>query len=82
MKVTSVVSRRAQNSRNSSSTRWNAACEYSTRSILFTHTSRCLIPSSEAMNAWRLVCSTTPWRASIRITARSAVDAPVTMLRV
>src|SRR3954454_6338447 len=40
------------------------------------------MPSSEAMNAWRFVCSTTPWRASTRTMARSAVDAPVTMLRV
>ena len=40
------------------------------------------MPSSEAMNAWRLDCSTTPLRASTRITARSAVEAPVTMLRV
>ena len=34
------------------------------------------------MNAWRLDCSTTPWRASISTIATSAVDAPVTMLRV
>src|SRR5438128_2141952 len=34
------------------------------------------------MYACRRVCSTTPFRASTRITARSAVDAPVTMLRV
>jgi hypothetical protein len=32
--------------------------------------------SSEAMNAWRRVCSTTPLRASIRMMARFAVDAP------
>ena len=38
--------------------------------------------SSEAMKAWRLDCSTTPWRASISTIATSAVDAPVTMLRV
>ena len=40
------------------------------------------MPSSEAMNAWRRVCSTTPLRASTRTIARSAVEAPVTMLRV
>ena len=38
--------------------------------------------SSEAMKAWRRDCSSTPLRASTRISARSAVDAPVTMLRV
>ncbi len=38
--------------------------------------------SSEARKAWRRVCSTMPLRASIRIRARSAVEAPVTMLRV
>jgi 3'-phosphoadenosine 5'-phosphosulfate sulfotransferase (PAPS reductase)/FAD synthetase len=30
----------------------------------------------------RRVCSTTPWRASMSTTAASAVEAPVTMLRV
>ncbi len=34
------------------------------------------------MAVWRRVCSTTPWRASTRIRASSAVEAPVTMLRV
>ncbi len=34
------------------------------------------------MNAWRRVCSTTPWRASTSTMAMSAFDAPVTMLRV
>jgi hypothetical protein len=34
------------------------------------------------MTACRRVCSTTPWRASTRMIARSAVLAPVTMLRV
>src|SRR3954453_20239066 len=42
----------------------------------------CGMPSSDAMNAWRFVCSTTPLRASTRTIARSALDAPVTMLRV
>ena len=40
------------------------------------------MPSSEEMKAWRLDCSSSPLRASTRITARSAVEAPVTMLRV
>ena len=34
------------------------------------------------MKLWRLVWVSTPWRASIRMTARSHVDAPVAMLRV
>ena len=34
------------------------------------------------MKVWRLVCSITPFRASIRMMARLAVEAPVTMLRV
>ncbi len=38
--------------------------------------------SSEQMNAWRRDCCTTPLRASISTMARSAVEAPVTMLRV
>ena len=33
------------------------------------------MPSSEEMKAWRLDCSSSPLRASTRITARSAVDA-------
>ena len=40
------------------------------------------MPSSAAMNAWRRDCSSTPLRASTRTMARSAVEAPVTMLRV
>lgn len=38
--------------------------------------------SSEAMKVCRRVCSITPCRASIRMIARFAVLAPVTMLRV
>jgi hypothetical protein len=34
------------------------------------------------MKLWRRVCGSTPRRASTRITARSAVEAPVAMLRV
>ena len=56
--------------------------EYSTKSILLIATTRCGMPSSEAMKAWRRVCSTTPWRASTSTIATSAVEAPVTMLRV
>ncbi len=39
-------------------------------------------PSSEAMKAWRLDWVRTPSRASMSSTASSAVEAPVTMLRV
>ena len=34
------------------------------------------------MNECRFVCVRIPWRASIRMIARFAVDAPVAMLRV
>jgi hypothetical protein len=56
--------------------------DQSTRSILLTATTRWGTRSSDAIDAWRRVCSTTPLRASTRTMARSAVDAPVTMLRV
>ena len=49
---------------------------------MFTHTTMCGMRSSEAMNACRRDCSSTPMRASTSTIARSAVDAPVTMLRV
>ena len=58
------------------------SCEQSTRSILLTATTTCGTRRIEAMYAWRRVCSTTPLRASTRMTATSAVEAPVTMLRV
>ena len=60
----------------------NRSCDQPTRSILFTQTVRCGMPSNDDRNACRRVCSSTPLRASIRIIARSAVEAPVTMLRV
>ena len=58
------------------------ASSQSTRSILLTAATRWRMPSSDESAAWRRDCSMIPWRASIRITARCAVDAPVTMLRV
>jgi hypothetical protein len=82
MNVVSGTSRRVAKCEKSSTIASNAASSQSTRSILFTHTTRWGIRSSEAMNAWRRDCSTTPLRASTRTSARSAVDAPVTMLRV
>ena len=53
-----------------------------TRSILLMQTMICGICSSEAMNECLFVCSTIPLRASTNMSARLAVDAPVTMLRV
>ena len=58
------------------------SCDQSTRSILLTQTTRWGMPSSDARKACRRDCSSTPLRASTRTSARSAVDAPVTMLRV
>ena len=55
---------------------------YSTRSILLTASTTCGTRSSAAIAACRRVCSTTPLRASTRTTVSSAVEAPVTMLRV
>ena len=40
------------------------------------------MPTSRTSRLWRRVCVSTPLRASTRITAASAVEAPVTMLRV
>ena len=37
---------------------------------------------SDTRNAWRRVCTSTPWLASTSSTAVSAVLAPVIMLRV
>ena len=54
----------------------------STRSILFTATIICRIPISEEINVWRRVCRRTPLRASTRMIANSAVEAPVAILRV
>ena len=72
----------AAKARNSSQMRSKTRSSQSTRSILFTHTTTCGTPSSDEMNMCRCDCSTMPLRASIRISDRSAVDVPVTMLRV
>ena len=53
-----------------------------TRSILLIATTTWLMPSSDTMKLWRRVWGRTPRSASIRMIARSAVDAPVAMLRV
>ena len=54
----------------------------STRSILLTASTRCGTRSSERITAWRRDCSVRPCRASTSTRPRSAVEAPVTMLRV
>ncbi|RGC64941.1 hypothetical protein C5N14_31185 [Micromonospora sp. MW-13] len=80
--VRSGTSNFAANAVNSSAIASNTAWSKSTRSILFTHNTRCGTRNNEHRNACLRDCSTKPLRASTRINARSAVDAPVTMFRV
>ncbi len=54
----------------------------STRSILLTASTTCLMPSRETIAACRCVCVSRPLRASTSRMARSAFEAPVAMLRV
>ena len=82
MNVRSPISSLAANEVNSSAIRSNTAASKSTRSILFTASTRCGTRSSVARNACRRLCSVSPLRASTRTIARSAVEAPVTMFRV
>ena len=82
MKVTSCMSSFAAHPVKSAVMRSKTSWSQSTRSILLTHTTRCGMRRSDAMNACRCDCSSTPLRASTRTSARSAVEAPVTMLRV
>jgi hypothetical protein len=49
---------------------------------LFTARTKVEMPRSRAIRAWRRVCSRTPFVASTSRMARSAVDAPVAILRV
>ena len=49
---------------------------------MFTASTMCGTRSSVVRNACRRDCSVSPLRASTSTIARSAVDAPVTMLRV
>ena len=67
---------------NSSAIRCQIVREKPTESILLIARTACRMPSAATMKACRLVCGSTPPRASIRMMARSAVDAPVAMLRV
>ena len=82
MNVRSCTSSFMAKLRNSSRISSKRSCDQSTRSILLMQTTRCGMPSRLAMKACRRDCSSTPLRASMRIRARSAVEAPVTMLRV
>ena len=70
------------NAANSSLMSSNTCCEKSTRSILLTQSTRCGTCSSVVRKACLRLCSRMPLRASTSTIARSAVDAPVTMLRV
>src|SRR6185369_5823504 len=80
--VRSGASSLAANAVNSSAMDSKTSSDQSTRSILLTHNTRCGTRSSEHRNACRRDSSTRTLRASTTISARSAVDAPVTMLRV
>ena len=82
MTVRSGMSSLAANEVNSSRMASCVFSDQSTRSILLTATTRCGTRSSDARNACRRLCSSMPLRASTSTIARSAVDAPVTMLRV
>ena len=67
---------------NSSWISLKRSSEKSTRSILLTQSTRCGTRSSDRITACRRDCSVSPWRASTSTRPRSAVEAPVTMLRV
>ncbi len=82
MKVRSANSSLPANSVNSARISSKTFSSKSTRSILLTQTARCFTCSSEAITAWRRLCSVMPLRASTSTSARSAVEAPVTMFRV
>ena len=66
----------------SATMRSKTSSDQSTRSILLTASTTWRTPSRAATAAWRRVCSITPLRASTSTIATSAVEAPVTMLRV
>ncbi len=82
MVVRSAMSSLAAKLRNSVRISSKRSSDQSTRSILLMHSTRCGTRSSEAKKACRRDCSSTPLRASTRIRATLAVDAPVTMFRV
>ena len=70
------------NWRYSASMRWNTASSKPAWSILLIANTMWRMPIIATMRECRRVCVNTPLRASMRITASSAVDAPVAMLRV
>ena len=78
----SAISRRVAKARNSSRMASYTPWSQSTRSILFTHTATWGTRNRVARNACRRDCSNSPFRASTSTNATSAVEAPVTMLRV
>ena len=82
MKVRSSKSSFREKSVRSASISAYRSSDQSTRSILFTATTMCGIPSRDEMKPCRLDWVRSPFRASTRMMASSAVDAPVTMLRV
>ncbi|MNY22734.1 hypothetical protein D3C86_1563690 [compost metagenome] len=82
MKFTSFRFNSAANARYLSVMAVNTVSLYPTISILFRHTTTCSIPSKDTRYECLIVCSTTPFLASIKIMASLAVEAPVTMLRV
>ena len=78
----SLKFRSAAKSRKPATMPSKVPCAQPTRSILFTASTTRRIPRFETSSAWRRVCRVRPCRASTRITATSAVEAPVAMLRV
>ena len=82
MQRTSGSSIRSATAAYSASISRKRASAKSTRSILLTASTTWRMPSSATSQEWRRVWVSTPLRASSRITAQSAVEAPVTMLRV
>ncbi len=68
--------------RKSASTARKARSSQSARSILFTTRTTCGTRSTAVTAAWRRVCGVIPLRTSTSSSAASAVEAPVTMLRV
>ena len=82
IQVTSGMFNGAINSLYSLTISLKRSSEKSTRSILLTASTTCLIPNKETRKEWRRVCVITPVRASTKIIARLAVEPPVIILRV
>ena len=82
MRVMSASPRDCATAAKSATISSNAARSNPAWSILFTATTTFGMARSAAIAAWRRVCSEMPRVASTRMMDRSAVLAPVTMLRV